>query len=330
MNGENDINLKKEYGDYQTPSTFSDEICTYICKHFQLNPDIIFEPSFGIGNFIKSANSSFCNIKKIFGVEINTDYFNIANKNYFNKINDVEKYFYNEDILRFDFNKIKSKINKKDNLLILGNPPWVTNTKLSELNSANLPQKSNFKKNNGLDAITGKGNFDITEYIIIMLLSNFQDCNTTMAMLCKSSVAQNIVRDSQKLNLKIKSIKMMEFNAKKVFDIACDAVLLYIETGEKCSRTCEIYSLSTNTRIKTIGWHNNKFISNLENYKKYIQFDGTCPFVWRQGLKHDCSKIFELTYKNNKYYNGNNDSISIENEYIYPLFKSSDLKNFVV
>ena len=330
MIGENSKSLKKEYGDYQTPGIFSDEICAYINRYFKVNPNVILEPSFGIGNFINSAVNTFDTIEKIFGIEINTKYFDIAHENCFNNISNIEKYFYNEDIFKFDFNKIKSKIDKNDKLLILGNPPWVTNTKLSELNSSNIPPKSNFKNLNGLDAITGKGNFDITEYIILMLLSGFKDYNTTIAMLCKSSVAQNIIKDSNKLNLKIKNIKMIEFNAKKIFDIACDAVLLYMETGETLSQTCDIYSIITNKKLKTIGWYNNKFISNIKNYKKYMQFDGKCQFIWRQGVKHDCAKIFELTYKNNKYFNGSNKSLDIENDYIYPLFKSSDLKDYVI
>ena len=331
MIGENNNKLQKEFGDYQTPSIFSNEICTYINKFFHINPNVILEPSFGIGNFIKSAVDTFDKIEKVFGIEINTEYFNNAQEKYFTNIVGKKQYFYNEDIFNFDFNKIKSQININDNLLILGNPPWVTNTKLSELNSSNIPIKSNFKRLNGIEAITGKGNFDITEYIIIMLLSNFQNYNTTLAMLCKSSVAQNIIKDYKKLNIKIKKIKMIEFNAKKVFNVACDAVLLYIETGEPCSQTCEVYSLYSSQKSKTIGWYNNKFISNIENYKRYIKFDGKCPFTWRQGLKHDCSKIFELTHiKNNEFSNGNNELLKIEDAYVYPLFKSSDLKNYII
>ncbi len=330
MIGENNKNIRKEYGDYQTPSTFTDEICTYINRYFDVNPNVILEPTFGVGNFINSAINSFNKIEKIFGIEINTQYFEIAYKNYLNNILNKEKYFYNENIFNFDFNKIKVKLNKNDKLLIIGNPPWVTNTKLSKLNSSNSPIKCNLKKSNGLDAITGKGNFDIAEYIIIMLLTQFQDYNTTIAMLCKSSIAQNIIKDYKKLNLRIKNMNIVEFNAKKIFNIACDAVLLYINTGEPLVQTCDIYSLANHKKLRTIGWYNKKFVSNIENYQKYIQFDGKCPFIWRQGLKHDCSKIFELTFENNKFFNGNNRYVDIEHNYIYPLFKSSDLKKIII
>jgi hypothetical protein len=80
---------------------------------------------------------------------------------------------FNENIFNFDFNKIKCEINKADNLLIIGNPPWVTNSELTSMDSDNLPNKENFKGLSGLDAITGKGNFDIAEYIILKLLNEF-------------------------------------------------------------------------------------------------------------------------------------------------------------
>ena len=42
-------------------------------------------------------------------------------------------------------------------ILVIGNPPWVTNATLSMLGSSNLPEKSNFQRRNGFDAITGEG-----------------------------------------------------------------------------------------------------------------------------------------------------------------------------
>ena len=47
--------------------------------------------------------------------------------------------------------------------------------KLGSLNSANLPKKTNFKNHSGLDAMTGKGNFDIAEFITIIMLETFQE-----------------------------------------------------------------------------------------------------------------------------------------------------------
>jgi len=54
-----------------------------------------------------------------------------------------------------------AKATKHLKTLVIGNPPWVTNSELGSINSKNLPKKSNFKKNSGLEAMTGKGNFEI-------------------------------------------------------------------------------------------------------------------------------------------------------------------------
>ena len=108
---------------------------------------------------------------------------------------------FNENIFVFDFDNIKNHISKEDNLLIIGNPPWVTNSELGSMESENVPIKDNFKRLNGMDALTGKSNFDIAEYILLQLLGEFKNYNCTIAMLCKGTVARNIVRDAKSLIL---------------------------------------------------------------------------------------------------------------------------------
>lgn len=49
----------KELGDYQTPLFFTKTICEYLKNDLKINPDIIIEPTCGIGNFIKTANEYF-------------------------------------------------------------------------------------------------------------------------------------------------------------------------------------------------------------------------------------------------------------------------------
>ncbi len=50
MNGNE---LKKEFGDYQTPNTFSDKVCDFLKNVLLLSPEIILEPTSGVGNFIQ-------------------------------------------------------------------------------------------------------------------------------------------------------------------------------------------------------------------------------------------------------------------------------------
>lgn len=331
MIGEFKSNAQKEFGDYQTPEFFTDKVCYFLSTFLDLENFIIIEPNFGKGNFINSSLKYFSNIKKVFGIEINKNYY-LQAINKINNFDNISFNLFNEDFFKFDFNKIKLHLDLTDNLLIIGNPPWVTNSFLSEISSGNIPNKSNLKKNKGIDAITGKSNFDITEFIILKLLNEFKDFNITLAMLCKNTVAKNIVKNIQNLQTNISEIKTFEINAQEIFKISCDAVLLYIKTGNGSAKTCDVYEFNTLKQKKTFGWHNNKFVSDIKKYKSTYSFDGNCLFEWRQGIKHDCSKLFELVKceHDNKYLNGQNDILDIENNYIYPLFKSSDLKNYVI
>ena len=67
------------------------------------------------------------------------------------------------------------------------------------------------------------------------------------------------------------------------------------------------------------------FVSDCNLYKSVVRFDGKSAFIWRSGIKHDCSPILELTIKDGVYYNGLGEIVDIEDDLIYPLLKSSDV-----
>lgn len=233
---------------------------------------------------------------------------------------------YNENIFDFNHNRILKKI-KNDKLLILGNPPWITNSKLMSESLKNLPQKSNFKNLKGFDSITGASNFDICEYIMLDLMTNYSNSNMTIAMLCKTIVGTNIVKNIKNSNFKLKNIKLYQFDAKKVFNVGCEACLFVATIDSIGEETAKVYNIEQpSDLIYEFGWKNNKFYSKFQSLKYDI--DGKFYTEWRQGVKHDCSKIMELPKtKDNCYINNLGENIELENDYIYPLLKSSDLKN---
>jgi hypothetical protein len=109
----------------------------------------------------------FFHPQKAIGIEINNSYC----RNIFDKSNgDKDILIVNNDIF-ISINALKKEIDDKDICLFIENPPWATNSELSSIESENVPQKSNIKNLRGIEAITGKSNFDITEYIIIKLLT---------------------------------------------------------------------------------------------------------------------------------------------------------------
>ena len=335
-NNKNTINEpdRAEYGDFQTNRNLSDNVCNLL-KNQNTAPEIIIEPTCGKGNFIISSINKFENIKFIYGVEIYKPYiwetkfailnFFLENKNF--NLPEINIYHYN--VFDFDFKKISNK-HKDQEILIIGNPPWVTNSKLSSLGSDNLPLKSNFKNHNGLDAITGKGNFDIGEYISVKLISIFSKLNGNFAFLVKNSVAKNILLEQNKTKYQISNIKQFDIDAKKEFNVSVNACLLLCSLNKNPDITISEYDFYTNNLIREYGWVNNKFVSNIDLYLKSENMDGKFPFVWRQGVKHDASKIMELENVNGHYVNNNKETVEIEKDLVYALLKSSDLKGTVI
>lgn len=329
-----DINRQiLEYGDYQTPDDFVKKVCKYLREEIEIKPRVIIEPTFGLGNFITGALEEFKELEKVYGVEINEDYYTFTNQRVKENIKDsnIVVELYNENIFTFDFEKIKSNVETEEQLLIIGNPPWVTNSELTTIESMNLPVKENFKGLSGLDAITGKGNFDIAEYIILQLLNEFKDYKSCyVAMLCKNIVGRNIVRDLQRYNFNLSEIKMITFNALTTFGVNCEAGLLVMKIGGEKRLICDVYDFdNTKEKIRSFGWVDNNFISDIGNYTDSI--DGKCQFEWRQGIKHDCSKVMELSIRQDDktYINGYKQVIDVEDDYIYPLLKSSDIKQYI-
>ena len=70
---------QKEYGDYQTPIGFCEEVCIYIRDNYISSPKAIIEPTCGRGNFLKAAITTF-NCPNVYGIEINKQYVQEAQK----------------------------------------------------------------------------------------------------------------------------------------------------------------------------------------------------------------------------------------------------------
>lgn len=320
-----------ERGDYQTPVDFAVKVCEYLKKYRNINPKVVIEPTCGKGNFIKASVNTFDNISTIYGIEIDKDYYNEVSSN-LNFSDEINLNLVKENIFNFKFENI-DELNTEEKILILGNPPWVTNSQLEKIDSNNLPIKENLKDLKGIDALMGKSNFDISEYIILKLIEQFKNKNCTIAMLCKNIVIKNIVRDIRKMNLSISNIDMVSFDAKKVFDVSCDASLLILDISDTPHFKCNVYDINEPRDIKrSFGWDTEKdvFISDMEEYEEISKIDGQCPLVWRQGLKHDCSKIMQLKKSDTFYINGNKDEIELEDNYVYPMLKSSDLSKNII
>ena len=295
---------EKKYGDYQTPLYITDIICEYLKNNLKIKPDIIIEPSCGRGNFLHSASKNFPKTE-IYGIEIDKNKLDNVNQD----ISNIK--LINEDILMFDFDKI----DKNNSILIIGNLSTISNNKLSNIDFKNYSTET--ARNQNLNS----------QHLILKLIETFKHHNSTIALLCKNIAARNIFIELMKKEIDYSFIKQLNLNSNKIKKDTC---LFIIQFGGKTlkDKSCEISDITDPSKVlQRFGFISEKFYSNINDA---TSIEGECQFEWYQGVKHDCAKIMELKYENNKLINKNNDTVSIEHTLTYPFLKSGDIKKPIV
>jgi hypothetical protein len=322
-----DIKKTKAFGDFQTPTSLSVEAITCIKKSINFQPATIIEPTCGKGSFLLAAIDGFPVASKYLGVEINSEYFCDLNNaiQALNKSQNIQTL--NADFFTIDWKDILKPL--PDPILITGNPPWVTNSNLGVLDANNLPTKKNFQGRVGLDAITGKANFDISEWMLLQYLDWLSDRKGAIAILCKTAVARKILSQIWKQKKPIEYAAIHHIDALSNFGASVDACLFIVRTGKHISYNCSVYKdLSDKELFGHIGYKDGLILSDIDAYTEIAYLQGRDEFyTWRSGIKHDCSRIMELDWKDNSLSNGLGQLVYFEGEYVYPLLKSSDLGN---
>lgn len=316
------IHKKKEFGDYQTPEDLALAVCEKL-KHLNITANTILEPTCGIGAFILAGHKIYPDAN-ILGFEINPDYV-IESKKYLSNIKHSSINIELADFFATDWDKVINGISGK--LLVLGNLPWVTNSAQGFLKSSNLPLKSNFLKLKGFDAISGKSNFDISEWMLIECISWFQKRDGSIAMLVKTAVARKVIAYAKKIKAPVIKAAIYKIDAKFFFNASVDACLLVLEFSLKVNSDYDykVYNdLDCNSPV-TIGHRDGLTISNLDKYNNYKHLLGKSKFKWRSGIKHDSSSIMELTRQGKVYINGLKEIVDIEPDLLFPLMKGSDI-----
>jgi methylase of polypeptide subunit release factors len=158
---------KWQFGDFQTPDRLALEVVKTLKLNHKISPEFIIEPSCGKGSFVRASLNEFIN-SRVIGLDINEQYVEEANLSVAEYLNSENATIYQSDFFDTDWTKLIS--NLSGDILIVGNPPWVTSSELSILNSQNLPLKSNFQNRRGIEAITGSGNF-IRSLVLVCILS---------------------------------------------------------------------------------------------------------------------------------------------------------------
>jgi hypothetical protein len=318
---------KWQFGDFQTPDELAWEVVKTLKLNHKISPKVVIEPSCGKGSFVRASLNEFTH-SRVIGLDINEKYVEETNLSIAEYRNSENATIYQSDFFNVDWEALIS--NLSGDILIVGNPPWVTSSELSILNSQNLPVKSNFQNRRGIEAITGSGNFDISEWMFLQYVEWLSTREGTIAILCKYSVARKVIRQVKKKSGNRFSGYIYSIDAKAYFGASVEACLCILSTNIDGKRDCEVHeNLKSEKASYLIGERDGLIVRNTAEYEKWRHLaGGNLKYLWRSGIKHDCSKIMEMERINGTLFqNGLGEKYTLEENYLYPLLKSSDIGN---
>ena len=308
-----------EFGDFQTPDVLACKVCEVLLG-LGVSPRSIVEPTCGKGSFLRATVNTFHKCPLFLGFEVNEDYAQAARA--------VEKAkVHCENFFEKDWPRTLDSL--QEPILVIGNPPWVTNSTVGTLNGTNLPIKSNFLGLKGFEAITGKSNFDVSEWMLVHLLKWLSGREAVLAMLCKTVVARKVLHYAWSRNVKVATSSIYSINARDHFGVSVDACLLVCNLDPRGnSKECTTYpDLDASLHNSTFALRDGRLVADLDATNTYSYLYGKeSSLKWRSGIKHDCSRIMELWPRGgDTFENGLGEAVSLESNYLYPMLKSSEL-----
>ncbi len=315
------LDRTKERGDFQTPRELADRVCALLLEK-GVRPASILEPTCGEGNFLLSALENFSSASEAVGVDINAEYVNQLRGEIARREDPRPIKIRHDDFFEVDWDEILDSL--PEPILVIGNPPWITNAELTRLGSDNLPRKTNLWNFSGLDSLTGKSNFDISEWMLLHLVEQLEGREAVLAMLCKTSVARKVLLYTWEHDIQMASSSIHLFDAAETFGVSVDACLLFYKTTRR--ESCKVYNgLSEEVHETIFGFRDGRLISQARLYDRWKHLQGDEHYRWRSGIKHDCSKVMELERVDGGYRNKLGELYDLEISYLYPMLKSSDV-----
>lgn len=317
---------RSEFGDWQTPIDLAQASCAKLIE-LGIKPDVVIEPTCGLGAYVLAANKAFPNARAIHGYEINSAYIDKLNYCLADMPSTEHVHVHQADFFLHDWESDLQNV--KGALLVVGNFPWVTSSQQGAIGGTNLPSKSNFQGYSGFDAMTGKANFDISEWMLLKVLSWFRSRSGAIGMLVKTAVARKILSQAQQQGATVVDAFIFNIDSKKNFNAAVDAcllVMLFDPYARNSSHEYTVFKDLSATHGTRVGHRDGKTIGDLEAFDASLYLLGKSPQKWRSGVKHDASAVMEFT-RNSKgeLINGLNETVSIEDMFMFPLLKGSDI-----
>lgn len=310
---------KAAFGDFQTPPALARRVCAWLVEQGHA-PATVIEPTCGTGAFVRAAVEAFEGAR-IVGLEIDPGRAEVARASLAEgaarvRVGNTFTEPWAEHLAQAE-----------PPVLVLGNPPWVTSADLTVLGVDNLPAKSNLKGLPGLAAITGKGNFDVSEWILLQWLELGQGRDLTVAMLVKTAVARRVLEHAQRQGLHLHDASLHRIDARAEFGAAVDAGLLCFGTRRSAPVTCRVLARLGASEVEAeIAVRDGRLVADAGAYDRARPVLGRADPPWRSGIKHDCARVMELRREGGGLVNGLGEAVQVEPEVVFGLLKTSDLK----
>ena len=320
-----ELKRRIEFGDFQTP----DDLALAVCRRLvalDIRPDVVIEPTCGVGAFVRAAAASFPDALEILGFDSNVSYLETLRAKLASTRSQGRIELEHADFFTTDWRE--KLLGISGSVLVVGNFPWVTNATLGAIGGSNLPEKSNFLAHRGFDAISGKANFDISEWMLLEVLRWFDGRSGDVAMLVKTAVARKVLAHAQRQGAAVRDAFLIGIDAKKQFGASVDACLLVMRLTGDHSLTCHDYTMFSDLEDRVgrrVGHRMGLTVGDLDAFEAAVHLVGASPQKWRSGVKHDASAIMEFTRSERGLENGLGEVVDLEPDYLYPLLKGSDV-----
>ena len=312
----------REFGDFQTPPALAERICAFLLSE-GVRPKAVVEPTCGRGSLLKAALASMAP-KAAVGLDVNAGHLRHVTESLPQAVHPGLEVV-EADAFQADWRALFASL--PEPVLVLGNPPWVTNAALGVLESGNRPAKSNFQRHAGIEAITGRGNFDVSEWLLLRWVQALVGRDGWLAMLCKTAVARKMLAHCWRGGIEVGHAQIRRIDAKTHFGVAVDACLLLCRFGmSAATEECPVFDrLADDRPATTLAFRGGELVADADAFDRRKHLAGTSGFRWRSGVKHDCAKVMELRRDGDRYRNGLGETVALEDDFVLPMLKSSEL-----
>lgn len=338
------------FGDFQTPPALAAAVCARLAgtlgpvpgsKTRRSNaktprtprrspgpkpePATIVEPTCGRGVFLVAAHAAFPSTMHLAGADINARHLAAARRALAPSRNEASAArrsagtrphvtLIREDVFAGAWRERLAQA--VEPILVIGNPPWVTSADLGALGSSNRPRMKltpEARIGRSFDAVTGRSNFDVSEWLLTELLRALDGRDAVMAMLVKTAVARRVLATAWREGRRV-AAEVCAIDARAHFGVSVDACLLIVRPGAKTARVYA--SLDARRPTHSMAFRDGQLVANARAYAAAQHLRGDGP-AWRSGIKHDCAAVMEV-------------DLDVPLERAYPLLKGSDLMRDVL